>query len=59
MNAREMYHFSRLREDQHAQWDIRQLAHRMLERAREKLPLTLMLACGKDVFEARRQECLG
>ncbi len=58
MNAREIYHFSRLREDQHAQWDIRQLAHQMLELARERLPLTLMLACGKDAFEERRREVM-
>jgi flavin-dependent thymidylate synthase len=56
MNARELHHFSRLREDAHAQWDIRRLAARMLQLAREKMPLTLALAAGKDDFAARWQE---
>jgi flavin-dependent thymidylate synthase len=54
MNARELHHFSRLREDAHAQWDIRRLAVRMLALARERMPLTLALAGGKDEFSARR-----
>ena len=29
MNLREMYHFVRLRDDEHAQWDIRHLAHQL------------------------------
>ena len=32
MNLREMYHFVRLRDDEHAQWDIRQLAHQLAEK---------------------------
>lgn len=56
MNAREMYHFSRLREDAHAQWDIRRLAARMLALARERMPIALALAAGKDEFVSRRQE---
>jgi flavin-dependent thymidylate synthase len=59
MNARELYHFSRLRQDAHAQWDIRQLADRMVHLACQEAPLTLMLACGKDCFDARRAELLG
>ena len=55
LNARELYHLSRLREDAHAQWDIRQVSQRMLELAREKMPLTLLLAAGKDRFEERRR----
>lgn len=50
MNARELYHFSRLREDEHAQWEIRSLATEMLSQARECMPLTMALACGKDRF---------
>lgn len=50
MNARELYAFSRLREDGHAQWEIRHLANVMLNYAREALPLTMLLACGKDQF---------
>lgn len=51
MNARELYAFSRLREDGHAQWEIRDAAHTMLGYAREVMPLTMALACGKDRFE--------
>ncbi len=56
LNARELYHFSRLRQDAHAQWDIRRLADRMLNLARQALPATLQLACGKDTFARRRAE---
>jgi len=56
MNARELYHFSRLRQDRHAQWDIRRVAERMLNLARQALPHTLQLACGKDAFVERRRE---
>ena len=48
MNARELYHFSRLRLDKHAQWDIRQTALLMVEAAREKAPLTTMFMGGKS-----------
>jgi thymidylate synthase ThyX len=54
MNARELYHFARLRLDRHAQWDIRQIAERMLHLARQVLPETLALACGKDSFAEAR-----
>jgi thymidylate synthase ThyX len=53
-DARELYHISRLREDAHAQWDIRQVSGDMLALAREAAPLTLMLAFGKDVFGERK-----
>ncbi len=48
MNGRELYHYSRLREDVHAQWDIRDIAHRMLSVLKEKAPLTFMLTGGKS-----------
>ncbi len=51
-NAREMYHLARLRSDAHAQWDIRDLTNKMLRQARNVMPLTLMMACGKDNFAA-------
>jgi len=51
-NAREMYHLARLRADQHAQWDIRDLTIKMLNQAKKVMPLTLMMACGKDNFSA-------
>ena len=50
VNARELYHIARLRADGHAQWDIREIAVRMIDQAREAMPLTLMLATGKDAF---------
>lgn len=50
LNARELYHFARLRADEHAQWDIRLLACEMLRKAKKVMPLTLLLACGKDGF---------
>lgn len=59
MNARELYAFSRLREDGHAQWEIREIAHALIGMARRTMPLTLALACGKDQFEAWRKQMLG
>ncbi len=50
MNARELYHIARLRADRHAQWDIRELTLKMLAKAREAMPLTFLLATGKDGF---------
>ena len=56
MNARELYHVARLRADRHAQWDIRRLTEGMLACAREVMPLTLLMAGGKDRFaETHRQ----
>ena len=49
-NARELYHLTRLRADAHAQWDIRDLTKIMLQQAKKVMPLTLMMACGKDSF---------
>lgn len=50
VNARELYHIARLRMDSHAQWDIRETVTRMVTQAQEKMPLTMMLACGRDAF---------
>jgi flavin-dependent thymidylate synthase len=52
VNARELYHMARLRADHHAQWDIRAVTVRMLSLAKAAMPLTLMLASGKDGFES-------
>lgn len=52
MNARELYHFTRLRCDIHAQWEIRALAGGMLEAARGRAPLTMAMAGGKSDFQA-------
>jgi len=50
VNARELYHISRLREDRTAQWDIRRVAQEMTEKAREVMPLTCLLIGGKDKY---------
>lgn len=50
VNARELYHIARLRADSHAQWDIRETAERMLVLGRKVMPLTLMMAVGKDAY---------
>ena len=50
INARELYHLSRLREDAHAQWDIKELTEKMVEQAKKVAPLSLFLICGKDKF---------
>ena len=51
VNARELYHFARLRSDLHAQWDIRELADRAIDQVREIAPLTFLMACGKHRFD--------
>lgn len=53
-NARELYHVSRLREDPHAQWDIRDKATQMIRLAKKAMPATMQLAVGKHLFEQTR-----
>jgi len=55
-NPRELYHMSRLREDAHAQWDIRDITSKMLKLSKEHAPLTLMLAFGKDEFDKEKEK---
>lgn len=50
-NLRELFHFSRLRSDAHAQWEIRALSHEMDEIVRLHAPLSSRLMMGKDRFE--------
>jgi flavin-dependent thymidylate synthase len=50
VNARELYHMARLRMDQSAQWEIREIMAEIIGLAQEKCPLTSALACGKDGF---------
>ena len=49
-NIRELYHMSRLREDEHAQWDIREKTACMSKEARTVMPLACMLLGGKNAF---------
>ncbi len=51
LNARELYHISRLRMDHHAQWEILRLANRMVEEAKKRIPYVFDLCSGKDEFE--------
>ncbi len=53
-NARELYHISRLREDSHSQWDIRNISSEMLHQARGVMPMTFAFAGGKDRFSEIR-----
>ena len=54
-DLRELYHIARLREDMHAQWEIRKIAEKMVEFAKEKYPVASLLACGKDNFESAKK----
>jgi len=56
LNARELTHFSRLRQDADAQWDIRNIADDMIKLAREKCPMLLLFAAGKDKFDDFREK---
>ncbi len=51
MNLRELYHFSRLRSDLHAQWEIRDLSEEMCRLAKRRVPAGSRLLGGKDSFE--------
>jgi len=48
LNLREIHHISRLREDAHAQWDIRALAGELSNLARLAFPICSSLLGGKD-----------
>ena len=50
MNLRELYHFSRLRSDAHAQWEIRDLSEAMCGLAKRQAPAATRLLGGKDSF---------
>jgi flavin-dependent thymidylate synthase len=50
MNARELYHISRLREDASAQWEIRKVTAGMSRLAKKAMPLTCLMLGGKDVY---------
>lgn len=50
VNARELYHISRLRQDEHAQWEIREKTAKMCEQAKRAMPLTMTFIGAKDEF---------
>ncbi len=59
VNARELYHIARLRQDREAQWDIRALARRMSKLAKQVMPLTFLFIGGKDHYPTIYQEIFG
>jgi len=50
VNAREMYHISRLREDAHAQWDIQNVSRSMAVQAKKVMPFIFECIGGKDKY---------
>jgi len=50
VNARELYHISRLREDEHAQWEIRKKTAKMCDQAKRAMPLTMTFIGAKDEY---------
>ena len=54
VNLRELYHFSRLRSDKHAQWEIRSLSERISEIVKRELSAGAALLGGKDAFGEMR-----
>jgi flavin-dependent thymidylate synthase len=54
MNLRELYHFSRLRSDAHAQGEIRELSDEMCRLASRRVPAGSRMLGGKDAFEEQR-----
>ncbi|MBU1043411.1 MAG: FAD-dependent thymidylate synthase [Candidatus Omnitrophica bacterium] len=50
VNAREMYHISRLREDAHAQWDIQKVSQSMSAQAKKVMPFVFACIGGKDKY---------
>lgn len=55
-NARGLYNFSRERENEAAQWEIRADAHDAMSLVKQVCPLPFMLACGKSEFEDMRNK---
>lgn len=51
MNLRELYHLIRLRCDEHAQWEIRDLAAEMANQLRSAAPMATAFLCGKSEFD--------
>jgi flavin-dependent thymidylate synthase len=59
INARELYHVSRLREDASAQWDIRAVVAGLSSLARKAMPLTCLMLGGKDAYPGTYRKVLG
>jgi len=50
MNLREIYHFVRLRSDENAQWEIRELSQLMAKQVKNAAPQAGLWLCGKSEF---------
>jgi flavin-dependent thymidylate synthase len=59
LNARELYHFVSLRDDEHAQWDIRDTAQMMKSLSEKAAPLTSVMLSGKSDFISCRERVFG
>lgn len=59
VNARELYHISRLREDSHAQWDIQRISAKLSHLASEAMPLAMMLIGSKEVYPEKFEKLFG
>jgi len=55
LNLRELYHFSRLRSDMSAQWEIRSLSDDMCRLAVENVPCAARLLGGKNGFPGKEK----
>jgi flavin-dependent thymidylate synthase len=58
INLRELYHFSRLRSDMSAQWEIRELSDDMCRLATKRVRCAASLLGGKDEFQERMSPTL-
>ena len=56
LNLREFYNMSRLREDSHAQWEIRKKVKKMSEQIKEVMPYAGMFLGGKHEFDEIKKE---
>ena len=59
VNARELYHISRLREDPHAQWDIQNITVKMTKLAEKAMPLAMMTIGSKEIYPKKYKELFG
>jgi len=51
MNLREIYHFVRLRSDENAQWEIRELSQLMAAQVKKNAPQAASFLCGKSEMD--------
>lgn len=51
INLREIYHFVRLRSDEHAQWEIRSISEAICNQVQKQAPNASRLLCGKSEFK--------